>query len=118
MLAPSGESLSLLFEMDKLKNFITNILGIVALAILWAFYAPYAICKALIDIEALKEFSEDVMIAIGNIRYEAGRALRRRSTHNAVINECIKELQKQEGLKDAKGNLWLGIYNFLKEQYK
>ena len=118
VLAQPGESLSLLFEMDKLKNFITNILGIVALAILWAFYAPYAICKALIDIEALKEFSEDVMIAIGNIRYEAGRALRRRSTHNAVINECMRELQKQEGLKDAKGNLWLGIHKFLKDQYK
>ena len=118
VLAQPGESLSLFYKMNKLKNFITNILGIVALAILWAFYAPYAICKALIDIEALKDFSEDVMIAIGNIRYDAGRALRRRSTHNAVINECIKELQKQEGLKDAKGNLWLGIYNFLNEQYK
>lgn len=104
--------------MDKLKNFIVNIFGIVALVILWVFYAPYAICKALIDIEALKDFADDVLIAIGNIRFEAGKAFRRRSTHNAVIKECMKNLQKQETLKDAKDNLWLGIYQFLKDQYK
>lgn len=104
--------------MDKLKNFVTNIFGIVALAVLWVFYAPYAICKALIDIEALKEFADEVFIAIGNVRFEAGKAFRRRSTHNAVIKECMKNLQKQEALKDAKGNLWLGIHKFLKEQYK
>lgn len=104
--------------MDKLNNFIKNIFGIIALAVLWVFYAPYAICKALIDIEALKDFADDVFIAIGNIRFEAGKAFRRRSTHNAVINECLKELQRQEKLKDAKGNLWLGIHQFLKDQYK
>lgn len=104
--------------MDKLKNFIKNIFAAVALIVLWVFYTPYAVCKALIDIEALKEFAEDVLIAIGNLRFEANKALRRRSTHNAVINECLRELQKQENLKDAKGNLWLGIYEFLKEQYK
>lgn len=104
--------------MDKLKNFITNIFGIVALAILWVFYAPYAICKALLDIEALKDFSDEVFTAIGYVRFEANKAFRRRSTHNAVIKECMKNLQKQEALKDAKGNLWLGIHKFLKDQYK
>lgn len=93
-------------------------MGIVALAILWVFYAPYAICKALIDIEAIKEFADDVFIAISNIRFEANKAFRRRSTHNAVINECMRNLQKNEELKDCKGNLWLGIHKFLKDQYK
>lgn len=104
--------------MDKLKNFIKNILGLVALAVLWMFYAPYAICKVLLDIEALKDFSEEVFTAIGYVRFEAAKALRRRSTHNAVIKECMKNLQKQEGLKDTKGNLWFGIHKFLKDQYK
>lgn len=38
--------------------------------------------------------------------------------HDAVIEVCMNNLQKQEGLKDANGNLWLGIHKFLKEQYK
>lgn len=104
--------------MDKPKNFIANIFGIVALAVLLVFYAPYAICRALLDIEALKDFSDEVFTAIGYVRFKAGKAFRRRSTHNAVINECMKNLRKQEALKDAKGNLWLGIHKFLKDQYK
>lgn len=76
--------------MIKLKNIIKNILATLVLIVLWVFYAPYAVCKALIDIEAVKDFADDVLIAIGNIRFEAARAFRRRSTHNAVIKECKK----------------------------
>lgn len=104
--------------MDKLTNLIKNILGAVVLVVLWVIYTPYAICKALIDIEGLKEFADDVLIAIGNIRFESARAFRRRSTHNAVIKECMNNLQKQEELKEVKGNLWLGIHEFLRRQYK
>ena len=105
-------------NMEKTMNFLKNIAGIIALVILWAFYAPYATVKALVDIDALKDFSDDIFTAIGNLRFEAGRAFRRRSTHNAVINECMKNLQKYDELKDIKGNLWLGIQKFLKDQYK
>lgn len=104
--------------MNKLTNLIKNILGVIALIALWVIYTPYAICKALIDIEALKDFADEVFIAIGNIRFETGRAFCRRSTHNAVIKECMNNLQKQEELKEVKDNLWLGIYHFLKDQYK
>lgn len=104
--------------MDKLKNFITNTFGLIALVVLWVFYAPYAICKALLDIEALKDFFDKVFTAIGDVRFEAGKAFRRRSTHNAVIKECMINLQKCEELKDVKGNLWLGIHKYLKDQYK
>ncbi|MBP3511151.1 MAG: hypothetical protein J6K19_03820 [Prevotella sp.] len=104
--------------MDKLKNLVKNILGVIALIVLWVFYVPYGICKALIDIEALKELADDVFKAIGIIRFEAANAFRRRSTHNAVIEECMKNLNKCEKLKDEKGNLWLGIYHFLRHQYK
>ena len=104
--------------MDKLTNLIKNILGALVLIAMWIIYIPCAICKALIDIEALKDFADDVLIAIGNIRFEANKAFSRRSTHNAVIKECMKNLQKQVALKDAKGNLWLGIHKFLMGQYK
>lgn len=104
--------------MTKLKNLLKNILGTLVLIVMWVIYVPYAVFKALIDIEALKDFADDMLIAIGNIRFEANKAFRRRSTHNAVIKECMKNLQKQEALKDAKGNLWLGIHKFLKDQYK
>lgn len=104
--------------MDKLKNLVKNILGVIALIVLWVFYVPYAVCKALTDLEALKELADDVFKAIGIIRFEAGRVFRRRSTHNAVIQECMKNLYKCEELKDEKGNLWLGIYHFLRDQYK
>lgn len=104
--------------MGKTMNFLKNIAGIIALVILWVFYAPYATVKALVDIDALKDFSDDIFTIIGNLRFEAGRAFRRRSTHNAVIKECMKNLQKYEDLKDIKGNLWLGIQKFLKDQYK
>ena len=105
-------------SMEKTMNFLKNIAGIIALLILWVFYAPYATVKALVDIDALKDFSDDIFTIIGNLRFEAGRAFRRRSTHNAVIKECMKNLQKYEDLKDIKGNLWLGIQKFLKDQYK
>lgn len=104
--------------MDKVTNLIKNIFGAVVLIVMWVIYIPYAVCKALTDIEALKDFADDVLIAVGNIRFEVGKVFRRRSTHNAVISECMRNLRKQEKLKDTKGNLWLGIQRFLKEQYK
>lgn len=104
--------------MTKLKNFIKNITGLALLAVFWVFYAPYAMIKALVDIDAFKDFLDDIMTAVANLRFEAGKAFRRRSTHNAVINECMKNLQKCEELKDIKGNIWLGIQKFLKDQYE
>ncbi len=104
--------------MIKLKSLIKNILGALVLIVLWVFYAPYAVCKALIDIEAVKDFADDVLIAIGNIRFEATRAFRRRSTHNAVIKECMDNLKRDKKLKESINSGFLIIYHFLEKQYK
>lgn len=104
--------------MTKLANLIKNILGALVLVVMWVIYVPYATCKALIHIEGLKEFADDVLIAIGNIRFEAASAFRKRSTHNAVIKECMNNLKRDKELKESTNGGFLTIYHFLEKQYK
>lgn len=105
--------------MKKTMNLLKNVAGLFVLAVIWVLYAPVAVFRALTDIGELQDFAEELFNAIGNLRFNASKAFRRRSTHNAVINECMRNLQNMEALKDApKCQPWSVIHKFLKEQYK
>lgn len=103
--------------MTKLKNLLYSTVSILALAVLWVFYAPYAICKALIDLDALDDFADDILRVTNNIRFRVSRVLRRRSTHNKVVAEIMKQL-KAEARHGQHGKEFLYIYHFLERQYK
>lgn len=103
--------------MNKLKNLLCNTVSLLALAVLWVFYAPYAICKALIDIETLQDFADDILTTISNLRFRASRVFRRRSTHNKVVAEIMKQL-KAEARHGQHDKDFLSIYHFIERQYK
>lgn len=97
--------------MKKIFNLLHSIVSLIVSVIVYCIYAPYAVVKALTDMNEFLDFMEDAGNAIGRTRYSFQKLITRRKTKNIIIQDCINSIKKQHD----KGSIDSGTFLLIRD---